>query len=183
MPIDPHHRTWAVATGRSSPAGADVATPSGLARTWARAVRWPWLAGVTGLGTAYAIAQVLRVLYGPLDETSVVVSYLLVFAAPTLVATLPQTTVLWRVGALFVGLHVGPVVYAPLERLSVGGFMDSWGAAIGGDGTGVLHMFVWAAFALPVLEVLGAWVRRGALAAEAGRRRRGGGLSLFPPAS
>lgn len=78
-----------------------------------------------------------------------------------------------RCGALFVALHAGPVSHVPLERLSVGAFLDSWGQTIS-DGRGVLVIFLWGVLMLPVMEVLGAWLHRERLAHEAGHRSRGG---------
>lgn len=135
-------------------------------RTWLRAVRSPWLAAISSVGTVFAVVQLWRALTGSIDEASMLVSLLLVFGSPTVVATLPHTTVLWRVGALFVGMHVGPVINSPMEELSFGAFLDSWGTAIS-DGVGVGYMIVTAAISLPLLEVLGAWIRRGQLAHEA----------------
>lgn len=146
--------------------GRDVSTVSGFVRTWLRAVRSPWLAAISSVGTAFAVVQVWRTSTGSIDEASMLVSLLLVFGSPTVVATLPHTTVLWRVGAVFVGMHVGPVINSPMEELSFGAFLDSWGTAIS-DGVGVGYMIVTAAISLPLLEVLGAWIRRGQLAHEA----------------
>lgn len=154
---------------------------AGLARTWVQAVRSPWLALVSGLGSGYAIGEMLLVATGRWETATALGAFLLVFAPATLIATLPDTTVLWRVASLGVGLHFGPIVYAPMDGLSFGAFLDSWATAISGDGTGVLYMFVAAAVALPALELTGAVLRRGALQVEAERYRARPPLSILGP--
>lgn len=156
MGEDPGKNASQSASGRPS--------PREFGRAWLRAIRWPKLALASAVGSAYAAAELVRLVVGSIEETSMVVSLLLVFGTPTLIATLPQQTVLWRVGAIAVGLHVGPIVYAPLTELSLAAFFDSWAAAMGGDG--ILHIFLWSLIALPVMETIGALVQRNALGAD-----------------
>lgn len=172
-----------MATGGTTIGAIGVGGQRRLLRCWLGSVRSPWLAAVASVGSIYAVAEMALVLAGVLTEVSAIGAFLLVFAPPTVIATLPDATVLWRVGALFVGLHVGPLLHTPLETLSFGAFLDSFGAAIGGDGSGVLLMFVSAALSLPVLEAVGTWVRRERLVQEAARRRTRPGLSLLRPRS
>lgn len=181
MPIDPNGEVWAASGRRAAGSLGDLSTPSGLLRTWARAIRVPWLAAVSAAGSALVIVQLLRIAVGSIEEASIVVSLLLVFAVPTLITTLPQSTVQWRVASLLVGLHLGPVLATPMEQVSVGAFLDSFGAAFSGDGTGLLYIVVCAGLALPLLEAVGAWVRRGALAVEAERVGRPRGPSWRLP--
>ena len=153
--------------------GLGVSTFSGFVRTWLGAVRSPWLAATSSVCSVIALVQMARFTAGQIDEVSVITSIFLVFGPATVVATLPDATVLWRVASIGVGMHVGPVIHTPMETLSFGAFLDSWGAAFSGDGIGVRYMFVVAGISLPLLEAVGAWVHRGRLAHEA---------SLPPPA-
>jgi hypothetical protein len=150
---------------------SDVSTPAGLARTWVRAIRWRWLAAASAATTLFVLVQLLRLLYTPLESVSIVTSLLLLFGMPTLIATLPATTVRWRVSALLVGIHVGAILNSPVESLSLADVRDSFAAAFDDDGRGVLTMFVCALISLPLLEMIGARVRREALASEAKIKR------------
>lgn len=158
------------ATGgtRRSP---DIATLAGFARTWWRAVRAPWTAAVSLAACALVAIQLLRSVFGALEEASMVTSLLLVFGPATAIATLPQSTVLWRVASLGVAMHAGPISYAPPEAISFSAFLDSWGRTISDD-RGMLVMLLWAVLSLPALELLGAWLRRGSLLHEASYRTR-----------
>lgn len=150
----------------------DVSTPEGFARTWWHAVRAPWSASVALAACVLLAIQLLRLVFGTVEGPSTLTGLLMVFGPATVVATLPDTTVLWRVGSILVALHAGPVSYAPLESASFGAFLDSWGQTIG-DERGMQVIFLWGVLSLPVLELLGAWVRRGKLVHEAVRRSRG----------
>ena len=150
----------------------DVSTPEGFARTWWHAVRAPWIAAISLAACALLGIQLLRLVLGAVEAPSTLTGLLMVFGPATVIATLPDTTVLWRVGALFIALHVGPLTYAPPDRLSFGGFLDSWGQTIS-DERGMQAMFLWGVLLLPAMEVLGAWWRRGKLVHEAVRRSRG----------
>jgi hypothetical protein len=123
---DPDTGTRQPAGGAHAPGATAVRPGLALLRTWSRAVRSPGLAAVSAIGSVYAVAEMVLLLAGTIDRASALAAFLLVFAPPTLVATLPDTTVLWRVTALVVGLHAGPIVHSPIEQLSPSAFLDSW---------------------------------------------------------
>lgn len=132
-------------------------------------MRAPWTAAVSLAACALVAIQLLRLVFGTLEEASMLTSLLLVFGPATAIATLPDTTVLWRVASVLVALHAGPLSYAPPEVISFPAFLDSWGQTIA-DGRGVLVIFLWGVLVLPILEVLGAWLRRASLLHEASNR-------------
>ena len=158
--------------GGGAPRPFDVATPEGFVRTWWQAVRAPRLAATSLVACAVLTIQLLRLVFGPSTDPSMVTGLLMVFGPATVIVTLPDTTALWRVGSLFVALHAGPLSYTPPDRLSFGGFLDSWGQTIS-DERGMQVIFLWGLLSLPVLETFGAWWRRGKLVHEAVRRSRG----------
>lgn len=163
-------RVW-VANG-DGPRSPGVSSPGAFARTWWQAVRAPWLASASLAGCAFLSVQLLLLVFGTVEDASRVTGLLMVFGPATVIATLPDTTVQWRVGSLWVALHAGPLSYAPPEGVSFGAFLDSWGETIS-DGRGMLVIFLWGVLSLPVLELVGAWLRRDKLAQEAVRRSRG----------
>lgn len=141
-----------------------------VARTWVRAIRSPWLAAASAACTVVVLAQLVRLVCTPLEQLSVVISLFLLVGTPTLIATLPATTVWWRVSSLLVGLNIGPVLNSPVESVSVRAYIETLEAATDGGGRGLILVLVCTLISLPVLEAAGAWFRRHALAEEAGRR-------------
>jgi hypothetical protein len=130
---DPDTGTRQPAGGAHAPGATAVRPGLALLRTWARAVRSPGLAAVSAIGSVYAVVEMVLLLAGTIDRASALAAFLLVFAPPTLVATLPDTTVLWRVTALVVGLHAGPILHSPIEQLSPSAYLDSWVPTPAGD--------------------------------------------------
>ena len=136
-----------------------------------RAIRWRWLAATSAVTTLVVLIELLRVLCTSLEQASVVISWLLVVGAPTLLVTLPETTLRWRLVALLVGFNVGTIVNSPVTTLSLGAYTESL-AKVFEPGDGLLVVLVCTLIALPLLEAIGAWVRRHALADKADRRAR-----------
>ena len=137
-----------------------------------RAIRWRWLAATSAVTTLVVLIQLLRVLCTSLEQASIRISWLLVLGAPTLLVTLPETTLRWRLVALLVGFNVGTIVNSPVTTLSPGAYTESLAKVFERGGDGLLVVLVCTLIALPLLEAIGAWVRRHALADEADRRAR-----------
>ena len=164
-------RTW-TATGASGSGGVpNASTPLGLARTWRRAVRVPLAASLSAGASLLGLVQILRMAFGSLESAGGLSAAALVFGTATLIATLPDSTVLWRVSSLAVAMHAAPIFYATPESVSFLAFLDSFAATIG-DERGMQFMFLWGFASFPVLEIVGAWVRRDRLAQEAVRREQ-----------
>jgi hypothetical protein len=151
---------------------SDVTTVAGVGRAWLRAIRRPWVAAASAVATGFVVIQLLRVLTTPLEHTSALVSLSLVLGMPALIATLPKTTLRWRIASLLVGLQVGPILNSPVESFSVSAYVDTLEAAFAADGRGLLLILVCSLISLPLLEATGAWLRRHELAREAARRMR-----------